>query len=288
MPAKIIHNKWFCELLSILCALLSVTKCILAGIRTQDLQPKTGILKTKVLRGPNFLRGVITRKILRFFGSPNFHFFRKNFSGHTRRRFFFGQARILFGVDAPEGPPTPFQCPHQTKKGTNLLLFNSVSIRILIKTWNWSVVELWAKTEIQTPMHYMTYQTTTTAMHSPKLLLFLQNSTDYLKLAQSWKLGVNCCSIGSTQPAACTEALVPLTFGHVHRPPFYPICLKSLAIDWAWAEDSNDMFKISWEWPRKKLETPQKLNHNGGTPPPLPDWTYTYQSKALNVRIPNM
>ena len=52
-------------------------------------------------------------------------------------------------------------------------------------------------------------------------------------LAQSWKFGVNCCSIGLTHPAACTGALVLLAFGHVHRPPFYPICSKRVAIDWA-------------------------------------------------------
>jgi len=51
------------------------------------------------------------------------------------------------------------------------------------------------------------------------LLPFLQNSTDYLMLAQSCRFGVNCCFIGLTYPAACTWAHVPLTFGHVHRPP---------------------------------------------------------------------
>ena len=57
------------------------------------------------------------------------------------------------------------------------------------------------------------------------------DSTDYLVLAQFWKFGVNCCSIGLTHPAACTGAVVPLTFGHV--PPSYPICSKRVAIDWA-------------------------------------------------------
>jgi len=41
----------------------------------------------------------------------------------------------------------------------------------------------------------------------------------YLMLAQSCKFGVNCCFIGLTHPAACTQARVPLTFEHVHRPP---------------------------------------------------------------------
>ena len=38
-------------------------------------------------------------------------------------------------------------------------------------------------------------------------------------LAQSCKFGVNCCFIGLTHPVACTRARVPLTFGHIHRPP---------------------------------------------------------------------
>jgi len=65
----------------------------------------------------------------------------------------------------------------------------------------------------------MTYQTPITGLHSPTLLLFLQNSTDNLMLAQSCKFGVICYFIGVTHPAACTRARVPLTFGHVHRPP---------------------------------------------------------------------
>ena len=39
---------------------------------------------------------------------------------------------------------------------------------------------------------HMTYQAPTTGLHSPTLLPFLQNSTDYLMLAQFWKFGVNC------------------------------------------------------------------------------------------------
>jgi len=65
----------------------------------------------------------------------------------------------------------------------------------------------------------MTYQAPTTGLHSPTLLPFLQIFTDCLMLAQSWKFEVNYCSIGLTHPAACTQARVPLTFGHVHRPP---------------------------------------------------------------------
>jgi len=53
---------------------------------------------------------------------------------------------------------------------------------------------------------HVTYQAPTPGLHIPTLLPFLQNSTNYLMLAQSWKFGVNCCSIGLTHPAACTRA----------------------------------------------------------------------------------
>jgi len=72
----------------------------------------------------------------------------------------------------------------------------------------------------------VTYQAPITGLHSPTLLLFLQDSTDYLMLAQSCKFGVNYCFIGLTHPAACTQVCVPLTFGHVHRPPLLPNLLK--------------------------------------------------------------
>jgi hypothetical protein len=82
----------------------------------------------------------------------------------------------------------------------------------------------------------MTYQAPTTGLHSPTLILILQKSTDYLMLAQSWKFGVRCCSIGLTHPAACTRVRVPLTFGHVHRPPLLPNILKKganrLGLSW--------------------------------------------------------
>jgi len=80
---------------------------------------------------------------------------------------------------------------------------------------------------------HVTYQAPITGLHSPTLLPFLQNSTDYHMLAQSCKFGANCCFIGLTHPAACTRVRVPLTFGHVHNPPFYPIYSKRVAIDWA-------------------------------------------------------
>jgi hypothetical protein len=76
------------------------------------------------------------------------------------------------------------------------------------------------------PYAHMTYQAFTTGLNSPTLLPFLQNSTDYLLLAQFWKLGVNCSSISLMHHMARTQARVPLTCEHVHSPPLLPNLLK--------------------------------------------------------------
>jgi hypothetical protein len=100
--------------------------------------------------------------------------------------------------------PPPFQCPHPDRKGTNLLLFQFC---IHLHT----VAELWDKNTDMDAHAHMTYPAPITGLHSPTLLPFLQNSPDYLMLAQSCKFGVNCCVIGLTHPAACTRVRVPLT-----------------------------------------------------------------------------
>ena len=157
-------------------------------------------------------------------------------------------------------------------------------------TWNWSVVELWGENWDTDAHAHVTYQAPITGLHNPTLLPFLQNSTDYLKLAQSCKFGVTCCSIGLTHPAACTLRVCLWLLDISTDPPFNPICSKKVQIDWAWAQDSDDIFTISWEWPRKKLKTPQKNQYHGGPPPPsLPGFdSYIYQLIALDVRIPNI
>ena len=53
--------------------------------------------------------------------SPDFYL-----STRSVFNFYTWKARILFGVDTPEGPPTPqtpLPCPHPDKKCTKLLLF---------------------------------------------------------------------------------------------------------------------------------------------------------------------
>ena len=121
------------------------------------------------------------------------------------------------------------------------------------------------------------YLPPTPGLHSPTLLPFLQNFTDYLMLAQPWKFEVNCCSSGLTHPAACTRALVPPTYGHVQRTPFSPGLLKKVAVDWDQAKDSNDIFKFSRKCPRKKTGPLPKIRTPPGDPPPPPRF-YPYIS----------
>ena len=143
--------------------------------------------------------------------------------GSHRRVFYFLDDTHTFWGEHPWGtthpPNPPSSAPTQTKRVPICSFLNSASICILIRVWNWSVAELWGKNWDTDAHAHMTYQAPTTGLHSPTLLPFLQNSNDYFMLAQSCKFGVNCCSIGLTHPAACTLARVPLTIGHVHRPP---------------------------------------------------------------------
>jgi len=128
---------------------------------------------------------------------------------------------IIFGMDPQTHlppPKPPFQCPHPDKKGTNLLLLQigfHLHTHQDLKLMCCRVMGQKRDTDAHA---HMTNQAPITGLHSPTLLPFLQNSTDYLMLAQSCKFGVDCCVIGLTYPAACTRAHVPLTFGHVHRP----------------------------------------------------------------------
>ena len=135
----------------------------------------------------------------------------------------------------------------------------------------------------------MTYQAPITGLHSPKLLPFLQNFTDCIMLAQSCKFKVNCCFIGLIHPAACTRARVPLTFGRVHSPPpltqFAQKGCQSTGLE----------LRIPMIYLKFRRSGPVNFSRGGrktlDPPPPLPPFRsnpYIYQSKALNVRIPNI
>jgi len=180
-------------------------------------------------------------------------------------------------------PIPPFQCPYPDKKGTNLLPVNPASICILTKTRNWIVAELWGKNWDTDAHTHMTYQAPTPGLHSPTQLPVLQNSTDFLMLAQPWKFGVNCCSSGLNHPAACTQARVPLTFGHAHRPPLSPSLLKKSAnrLNLSWI--SAGIFKILKEWPSKYLGGVSKKYPPQIPPPPPPSDRSTYSNRQLST-----
>ena len=149
--------------------------------------------------------------------------FRRRLFEVAPRREFFLEGMYTFWGGPPSPPPPslnpPSGAPTWTKRVPICSLFKQTFTCILINTWNWSVAELWGKNRDTDAHAHVIYQSPITGLHSPTLLSFLQDSTDYLMLAQSCKFGVSCCFIGLTHPAACTRARVPLTFGHVHRPP---------------------------------------------------------------------
>jgi len=112
-----------------------------------------------------------------------------------------------------------------------------------------------AKTEIRTPMH--TWPTRHPLM-ACAVLPFLQNSNDYFMLAQSCKSGVICCFIGWLTLRPAPERVFLWLLDMSTDPPLNPICSERVSIDWAWAEYSDDVFKIPWKWPRKNWRTPLK------------------------------
>jgi len=139
---------------------------------------------------------------------------------------------MIFELDPPP-PKPPFRCPHQDKKGTNLLHFQT---GVHLHTHQDLELKCCSCRVMGQKLRYgrpCTHNLPTTGLHSPTLLPFPHISTDYFMLAQSWKIRVTCCSISLTHPAACTQARVPPTIGRVHRPPLNPNCPKRVPIDWA-------------------------------------------------------
>jgi len=133
-------------------------------------------------------------------------------------------------------PKNPFQCPHPNKKGTNLLLFQ---ISIHLHTHQDLILKcsrvMGQKLRYGRPWTRDLPGTHNWLAQSHIASFF--SEFHYLMLAQSCKFGVNCCSIGLTHPVACTLTRVPLTFGHVHRPPpRLPNLLKKgpNRLGWSW------------------------------------------------------
>jgi len=196
-------------------------------------------------------------------------------------------------------PPEPHPIPLPRWKGHHFAPFSNrhpsafqIGIH-LPKTWNWSVVELWGKNWDTDAHAHATYQAPITGLHSPTLNPFLQNSTDYLMLAEFWKFGVNCCFIGLTNSAACTRARVPLTFGHVHKPLLFTQFAQKgcqstglgLRIPLISLKFCRSVPEIFWRGGPKN-SIPQNFRFC----PRLPPWldSYIYKSKAHDVRISNI
>ena len=86
----------------------------------------------------------------------------------------------------------------------------------------------------------MTYQAPITGLHSPTLLPLLQNSTDYLMLAQSWSLEWIAAPLVWLARGLHPSAWASDFWTCPQTPPLNPICSKRVLIDWACAEDSDD------------------------------------------------
>ena len=206
----------------------------------------------------------------------------------------FLEGTYTFGVGTLKGtstPQTPLPEPPPRQKGYQSAPFwilhpSAYSLRPetgLLQSYG-------AKTEVQTPVHTWPTrhpQLTCTAphrFHFFRILLIIScwHNPESLK----W----NAASLAWLLPQPAPEHVCLWLLDVSIDPPVYPICSKKVAIDWAWAKDSNDIFKLSWKWPRNKLETSRKkLKTCYGTIPP-PPWfdPCIYQSIALDFRIPNM
>jgi hypothetical protein len=119
-------------------------------------------------------------------------------------------------------PKPPSSAPTQTKRVPVCSFLNSASNLHNHQDLKLKFCRVWGKNWDTDAHAHMTYQGPTTGLHSCTLLPFLQNSTEYLMLAQSWKFGVNWLdSPRGLHPSACASAL-----RHVHRPPLLPNLLK--------------------------------------------------------------
>ena len=128
----------------------------------------------------------------------------------------------------------------------------------------------------------MTYKAPTTSLQSPmfpccfhlfRTVASISSELHYLMLARSWRFGVNCCSISLTHHTAWIQACVPLTCGHVHRPPLLPKSLKRCkltGLELRILTMSLKFLESVSDW-----SPPPNLGPPSGAPPPLlPHSTY--------------
>jgi hypothetical protein len=112
----------------------------------------------------------------------------------------------------------------------------------------------------------------------PHIAFFLQNSTDYLMVAQSWELGVKCCYIGLTQARGLHLSACASDFWtRPQVPPSTQFAQKGCQLTGLELRFPMNYLKII-EVTKKKLGTPRKNKKPAGGPPhlPIPNSTYTY------------
>ena len=84
------------------------------------------------------------------------------------------------------------------------------------------------------------------------------------------KFGISCWYFPWTQPCSLLGD-IPCNFMTWHPgPPLYSNHPTRLPIDWAWAEDSKNVFNISWKWPTNILKTLSQFSDPPAPPPTQP------------------
>ena len=154
-------------------------------------------------------------------------------------------------MDTPEGPPTPktpLPVPLPDKKG-----YHSAPLWILHPSAYSSRPETavlqsyGAITEIRTPMHTWPTSHPLLACTVPHCSRFFRNSPEIPWLSHAGTILEVWSDVAplawlTLRPAPKRMFLWLLDTST--DPPFHPICSKKVAIDWAWAESSDDIFKI--------------------------------------------
>jgi len=173
-----------------------------------------------------------------------------------------GDHFLLFGVDTPEGPPTPqtpLPVPQPRQKAYQSAPFWILHPSAYSSRPETELLQSYgAKIEIRTPMHTWRTRHPRLACTAPHCSSFLQKCTEYLMLAQSWKNREKAAPLAWLTPRPVFECVCLWLLDMSTNPPFYPICSIRVAIDCAplnchlragcgqlKAEDSNDKIQSS-------------------------------------------
>ena len=156
-----------------------------------------------------------------------------------------------FSAGGPKRPPTP---PHppillpQGQKGYHSAPFITLNPSAYLPRYAIEVVQSYgAITEIRTPMHTWPTSHPLLACTVPHCSRFFRNSPEIPWLSHAGTILEVWSDVAplawlTLRPAPKRMFLWLLDTST--DPPFHPICSKKVAIDWAWAESSDDIFKI--------------------------------------------